>query len=215
MYVVLLFSSWPLIGSHMADVQQYSQDLWTMAAFINVWEIRVTKLEEMSRNFKMFLTDWWGWQEIIAWMWGIYVCISQSCCPSEWTRHANWGWGTDRRAFLQEMWGKIEGAVTISVSLKNRNRCNWGREWTYKCLKGSNSSFIEVPLRMERETDAISIFRSAWRGLLAPADAGSLHHYCLSGWLPTPESPSHRVRAPTRGSAEGRFPPAATTATCK
>jgi hypothetical protein len=95
------------------------------------------------------------------------------------------------------------------------NRCNWGRERTYKYLKGSNSSLIEVPLRMERETDAISVFRSAWRGLLAPADAGSLHHYCLSGWLPTTESPSHRVRKPARGSPEGRLPPAATTATCK
>jgi len=29
-----------------------------MAVFINIWEIRVTEWEEMSRKFKMFLTDW-------------------------------------------------------------------------------------------------------------------------------------------------------------
>ena len=60
----------------------------------------------MSRKFQMFLNDWWGWQEIIAWRWGIYAFISHSCYPSVWPRHENWGWGMDRRAFRQELWGK-------------------------------------------------------------------------------------------------------------
>ena len=213
-YVVLLFSSWPLTGSHVVDVQQYSQDLWTTAVFINVWEIRVTKWEEMSRKFKMFLTDWWGWQETIAWRWGIYTCISQSCCPSVWPRQENWGWGWTEEHFGMICGRKLRGQWKYQLVVKTRNRCTWGRECTYRCLKGFNSSFIEVPLRTERETDAISIFRSAWRGLLAPADAGSLHHHCLSGWLPTTESQSQRVRAPARGSTEGRLPPATTTANC-
>jgi hypothetical protein len=49
-----------LIGSHMTDMQQYSQDLRTMAVFISVCEVHVTKWEETSRKSKMFLTDWWG-----------------------------------------------------------------------------------------------------------------------------------------------------------